>query len=101
MKLFEEPCVMPRRRLEIQDEFVIKDKMVKDTKKSKEENTREDPEDVRAKFMTYFLLFFPTIILIAIPGTINGGIVLSISLKALIAFYQFVTLKTFVDKHYE
>lgn len=58
-------------------------------------------EDTRNKFMTYFLLFFPTIILISIPGTINDGIVLSVSLKILIAFYQFVTLKTFVDKHYE
>ena len=55
----------------------------------------------RNKFMTYFLLFFPTVILIAIPGMINESIALSMSLKILIAFYQFVTLKTFIDKHYE
>lgn len=75
--------------------------MVKKEKISKEKLETVRPEDVRNKFMTYFLLFFPTIILIAIPDTINGGIILSVSLKALVAFYQFVTLKTFVDKHYE
>ena len=62
---------------------------------------KEDLTDVKNKFMTYFLLFFPTVILIAIPGVINGSAILSISLKVLIAFYQFVTLKTFVDKHYD
>lgn len=61
----------------------------------------KDPEEVKSMFMTYFLLFFPTVIIIAIPGVINGGTMLSMALKILIAFYQFVTLKTFVDKHYE
>ena len=63
--------------------------------------SKEGLEDIKNKFMTYFLLFFPTVILIAIPGVINGSVVLSMSLKILIAFYQFVTLKTFIDKHYE
>ena len=58
-------------------------------------------EDVRNKFMTYFLLFFPTVIIVVIPGTINESLMLSMSLKGLLAFYQFVTLKTFIDKHYE
>jgi len=61
----------------------------------------EDVEEVRNRFMTYFLLFFPTIILIAIPSDISGSIISSLSLKIIVAFYQFVTLKTFVDKHYE
>ena len=68
---------------------------------SKEELEENDPEEIKNRFMTYFLLFFPTLLLIAIPSTINEGIMLSISLKILIAFYQFVTLKTFIDKHYE
>lgn len=66
----------------------------------KTEEVIEDTE-VRNRFMTYFLLFFPTIILIAIPSNIGGGIISSLSLKVIVAFYQFVTLKTFVDKHYE
>lgn len=73
--------------------------MVKEKTISREEE--DSPEIIKNKFMTYFLLFFPTIILMAIPSTINGGTYLSIALKILIAFYQFVTLKTFVDKHYE
>lgn len=85
---------MPRRQLETQD------KMIEKEITSAIEPACEDKEEIRNKFMTYFLLFFPTIILITIPSTINGGIILSISLKILIAFYQFVTLKTFIDKHY-
>lgn len=75
--------------------------MAKKNKVTKAELSSDAKEDMRNKFMTYFLLFFPTVILIAIPGVINGGIMLSMSLKILIGFYQFVTLKTFVDKHYE
>lgn len=70
-------------------------------KKNKEVPNEEISEDIKHKFMTYFLLFFPTVILIAIPGTVNGSLSMAISLKILIAFYSFVTLKTFVDKHYE
>ncbi len=77
------------------------DKMAKKKTIDKQESEIVVEEDVRDKFMTYFLLFFPTVILIAIPGIINGGIIVSMSLKVLIAFYQFVTLKTFIDRHYE
>ena len=72
-----------------------------DKMEKKVELEGKDPEEVKSMFMTYFLLFFPTVIIIAIPGVINGGTMLSMALKILIAFYQFVTLKTFVDKHYE
>lgn len=75
--------------------------MVKKKNDQDIESITEDKEELKSRFMTYFLLFFPTVILIVIPSTINGGFILSISLKALIAFYQFVTLKTFIDKHYE
>jgi len=64
-------------------------------------NLVENSEEIRNKFLTYFLLFFPTIIIVAIPGTIDGDFIPSLSLKVLLAFYQFVTLKTFIDKHYE
>lgn len=83
---------MLKKQLEIQGNMEEK------TCKTKGEDMSEE---TRSKFLTYFLLFFPTVILIAIPGTINDSITLSISLKILIAFYQFVTMKTFVDKHYE
>ena len=72
-----------------------------DKKIVKSKEGGEDKESTRNRFMTYFLLFFPTIILIAIPSNISGGLISSLSLKIIIAFYQFVTLKTFVDKHYE
>lgn len=82
---------MLRKQLEIQDNFIMTKKII----------SEEEPEEIRSKFLTYFLLFFPTLILIAIPDTINSSIILSASFKMLIAFYQFVTMKTFVDKHYE
>lgn len=64
-------------------------------------NKQEPTVETKQKFLTYFLLFFPTILIIAIPGIINGSLMLTISIKILLAFYQFVALKTFVDKHYE
>lgn len=79
-------------------EFKIRMKKKNDVQ---EYSGSERPEEIRNKFMTYFLLFFPTMILVSIPSTINGGIALSVALKGLVAFYQFVTLKTFVDNHYE
>lgn len=83
---------MLKKQLEAQDNMA----------KNKENIVNEEvSEEVKNRFMTYFLLFFPTVILIAIPGTINDSLSLAISLKVLIAFYSFVTLKTFVDKHYE
>ena len=68
-----------------------------ESKKDKDEQTTE----TKQKFLTYFLLFFPTIIILAMPGIINGSLMLTISIKILLAFYQFVALKTFIDKHYE
>lgn len=67
----------------------------------KEEPEDYKQEDTKNKFMTYFLLFFPTIIIMAIPDKINNIVMLSMSIKGLLAFFQFITIKTFVDKHYE
>ena len=61
----------------------------------------EQTTETKQKFLTYFLLFFPTIIIIALPGIINGSLMLSLAIKFLLGFYQFVALKTFIDKHYE
>jgi len=62
----------------------------------------EDKEKMesRKNFFAYFLLFFPTIIIAAIPSSINGNVVISLSLKLLLAFYQFVSIKNFVDRYY-
>ena len=57
---------------------------------SKEANTR-----------TFFLLFFPTIILSVIPSSINGTVWEAIAIKLLIVFYQFVVIKNFVNVHYK
>jgi len=54
----------------------------------------------RKNYFAYFLLFFPTIIIAAIPSTINGGVLAPLSLKLLLAFYQFVSIKNFVDRYY-
>jgi len=86
---------MLKKQLEDQD------RMVNEKTSSIDKAEGEEPIDIKNKFMTYFLLFFPTVILIAIPGVINNSVTLGISLKILIAFYQFVTVKTFVDKYYE
>jgi len=68
-------------------------------------NTKNKTEvqeaETKQKFLTYFLLFFPTIVILALPGLINGSLMLTFSIKILLAFYQFVALKTFIDKHYE
>ena len=75
---------------------------IQDNKMTEKDIEQEEVySDTKNRFMTYFLLIFPIIILIAIPDTINGSTLSSISIKFLIAFYYFVTLKTFVDKHYE
>jgi len=61
-------------------------------KKVKEEDT--------SKVFTLFLLFFPTIIIAVIPSEINGSFLLSLSLKLLLAFWQFIAFKSFVDSYY-
>jgi len=62
---------------------------------------KKSKEDVRRSFLTYFVLFFPTLIVAAIPETINGSFFSSTAIKVLLAFYQFVAIKSFVDTHYE
>lgn len=54
----------------------------------------------RKNFFAYFLLLFPSIIVAAIPSTIEGSPMVPISLKLLLIFYQFVAIKNFVDRYY-
>jgi len=58
----------------------------------------ERPE--KQKFLTYFLLLFPSIIISAVPTEINGSIMQGLAIKVLILFLQFVIIKSFVDRYY-
>ena len=48
------------------------------------------------KVMSLFLLFFPILILAAIPG--QSWIYMSI--KVMLVFYEFIVIKNFVDRYY-
>ena len=60
-------------------------------------------EEKERKMLSYFVLFFPTLLIAGIPsgptwiGLVSQGLVL----KLLLAFYQFVVLKRFIDLHYD
>ena len=60
-----------------------------------------DPKkDEKRNFFATFLLFFPTLVIAAIPTGIGGSIWTSFVLKLLLVFYQFIIVKNFVDKYY-
>ena len=61
-------------------------------KLSKEE---KDPE-LSKKYLTLFILFFPSLLLAALPG--NNF--LMVGIKVLLIFYQFVVVWNFVNSHY-
>lgn len=61
---------------------------------------QEEHKDEKRNFFAYFLLFFPTLIVAAIPEGIGGNIWISFILKLLLVFYQFIVVKNFVDKYY-
>lgn len=60
--------------------------------KKQESFITEEPR----KMMTLFLLFFPVLILAALPGTS----ILFFVIKLMIAFYEFIIIKSFIDKFY-
>ena len=73
--------------------LLIQDKMVK-------EEIKDNNKDMKLKVLTYFILFFPTLIIAAIPDNINGNIFTSFAIKFLLVFYQLVVIKNFVDRYY-
>jgi len=62
---------------------------------SPKEEFRENPENGK-RFLTLFILFFPTLIIAALPGTSF----LMIGLKVLLVFYQFVIINNFISSHF-
>lgn len=60
----------------------------------------EQKIDEKRNFFAIFLLFFPTLIVAAIPSSLGGSIWLSFTLKLMLLFYQFIVVKNFVDKYY-
>ena len=52
---------------------------------------------VDKKILTFFLIAFPTLIIIAVSMLINDGWWVQI----LLAIYQFILLKQFLDNYYE
>ena len=52
--------------------------------------------EVKNKIRALFILFFPTILIIALPFSL-----ILIVIKALLGFYQFVVLKNFIDDFYD
>jgi hypothetical protein len=55
--------------------------------------------DLKKQVLTLFVLFFPTLIITAVPNSISGNW-LPLVIKILLAFYQFVVLKNFIDTYY-
>ena len=60
----------------------------------------EDGKEMKKNFFAYFLLFFPTLIIAAIPETNIVGGFTTLTLKLLLIFYQFIVIKNFVDRYY-
>jgi len=69
-------------------------------KEKKEDKKEVEGFELKKNFFAYFLLFFPTLIIAAIPETnIIGGFT-TLTLKLLLIFYQFIVIKNFVDRYY-
>ena len=56
--------------------------------------------DVKKKVFTLFILFFPTILIAIVPSFMEEAVYLPFAIKTLLAFYQFIILKNFIDTHY-
>jgi len=57
--------------------------------------------DLKRKTLTLFLLFFPSLLIAAIPMAVNSSYVIGFGLKGCLIFYQFVVIKNFIDNHYD
>jgi hypothetical protein len=58
---------------------------------------QKEPKKVDKKMLTFFLIAFPTLLVIAL-GMLSPD---SWWAQILLAFYQFILLKKFLDTHYE
>ena len=59
--------------------------------------TKKESKKVDKKILTFFLIAFPTLLIIALSILYPGTWLVQI----LIAFYQFVLLKQYLDNYYE
>lgn len=55
----------------------------------------------RKDMLTLFILFFPTVLVAMMPRIPIMAFDMSIVIKTLLCFYQFVIIKNFVDDYYE
>lgn len=59
------------------------------------------PKENKKSTLTFFIIFFPSVILSLIPSTINNTIIIPIGIKTCLLLLQLVILKNFVDTYYE
>lgn len=65
------------------------------------EKQKEKDIELKKKTFTFFLLFFPSLILSIIPYSINGSFITAIGLKICVLLLQLVAVKNFVDTYYD
>ena len=85
---------MEKEEIEPQQEVV-------DDEEIEESEELEEPKESKKSTLTFFMIFFPSVILSIIPSTINGGSIIPLGIKACILLLQLVILKNFVDTYYE
>ena len=73
----------------------IQDKM------GKNKEIEEGNGDIKRKTLTFFFLFFPSLLVAMIPFTINGSIIVAWGIKVSLLLYQLVAIRNFVDTHYD
>jgi len=56
--------------------------------------------DKKKKMLSFFLIFFPSVIIAITPTTINGSIVRGLAIKLLLLFYLVVVINNFVKVYY-
>lgn len=56
-----------------------------------------DRKPLNKKVLTFFLIAFPTVVIVALSMLVEG----SWWAQILLAIYQFITLKQFIDSYYD